>query len=226
MICLVFGLISNLRVFLCPYKHVTLSQQVAMSTLQPTQHSLIHRAISLDDHDAWQLLSDKYSRFIYYILHQFEIDQNDLDDVHQKVMVILMRDLKNYDRSRARFRNWLSMVIRSTCLMHYREKNSLEARQIRIENELINTDNAQTHVIDQYIEKEWKKYVMSLAMDLVKQSYSEDSIRTFELGLQGMSADEISAITGETPNAIYSKRKRLKKSLMEAIKSVIEEIEL
>ena len=108
-----------------------------------------HRAISLDDDDAWQILSDKYSRFIYYILHQFEIDQNDLDDVHQKVMVILMRDLKTYDRSRARFRNWLSMVIRSTCLMHYRERNSLKARQIKIENELISTDPTQEHVIDQ-----------------------------------------------------------------------------
>ena len=141
-------------------------------------------------------------------------------------MVILMRDLKNYDRSRARFRNWLSMVIRSTCLMHYREKNSLKARQIKIENELISTDPTQEHVIDQYIEKEWKKYVISLAMDLVKQSYSKESIKTFQLSLQGMSAEQISAITGESPNAIYSKRKRLKKSLMEAIKSVIEEIEL
>lgn len=196
-----------------------------MSSIQATQYSLISRAIDLDDQDAWNRLYQHYSRFIYYILNELDVESCDIDDVHQQVMLILMRDLNKFDRSKARFRTWLSVIIRSTTLMYYRKKKSLKVKQIRIENEFKDIDHIQEQTLNLYIEKEWKHYVMSLAMERIRKSFSEKSIRTFELGLEGKSAMEICEKTGETVDNVYSNRKRIKKSLLVTIKSVVKEIE-
>jgi RNA polymerase sigma factor (sigma-70 family) len=196
-----------------------------MSSNLSTQYSLIFRAIDLEDEGAWDELYRKYSRFIYYILNEMNVDLSDVDDVHQQVMLVVMRDLKNFDREKARFRTWLSVVIRSTTLMYFRKRDSLKAKQIRISQEFQDVDQLSDEMMDLYIEKEWKYYVMSLAMVRVRKTFTEKSIHIFELGLEGKSAQDISEETGETAANVYSMRKRIKKSLMRAINSVIKEIE-
>ena len=190
-----------------------------------TSHSLLYRAKDLGDEEAWQQLSDHYERFIYYVLRELNVDASDLDDVAQQTLIILMRDLKSYDRERSRFRTWLKQVIRSTALMHFRKRDSQKEKLERFANEQACENAEKSSEIDDFIEAEWELYVTSVAMERVKKSFTGKAMEVLQLDLQGRSTDEISLETGLAVSSVYTLRKRVKKSLLLEVRVVIKELE-
>ncbi|MGJ8673455.1 RNA polymerase sigma factor [Rubritalea sp.] len=194
-------------------------------TSQNTRHSLLRRAIDLNDEDAWNELSKHYERFIYYVLHQLNVNPSDIDDVAQQTLIVLMRDLPKYERERARFRTWLKQVIRSTALMHFRQRDNQQLKVEKFAQNMITSDSEQAPDLDQFIEDEWETYVTNVAMNRVKKGYRGQAIEVFELGLQGLSAEEVAKRTGLTLSSVYTLRKRVKRSLYLEVQAVIKELE-
>ncbi|MFC5050449.1 RNA polymerase sigma factor [Rubritalea spongiae] len=192
---------------------------------QNTRYSLLRRAIDLNDDHAWNELNKHYERFIYYILHQLNVSSSDIDDLAQQTLIILMRDLPKYDRERARFRTWLKQVIRSTALMHFRQRESQQVKMNKFAGDAQLSQQDQTTDIDQYIEEEWETYVTNVAMKRVRKEYRGQAIEVFELGLQGISAQQIAQRTGLTISSVYTLRKRVKRSLFLEVQAVIHELE-
>lgn len=190
-----------------------------------TRHSLLRRAIDLNDDNAWKELNKHYERFIYYILHQLNVNRSDIDDLAQQTLIILMRDLPKYDRERARFRTWLKQVIRSTALMHFRQRNSQQLKIEKLADQSQQQSRIQDPEIDQFIEEEWETYVTNVAMQRVRKEYRGQAIEVFELGLQGKPAKEIAEQTGLTTASVYTLRKRVKRSLYLEVQAVIQELE-
>lgn len=196
-----------------------------MADPHQTRHTLLRRACDVRDERAWVEFVQNYRRFILYILHQVGVAPDDVEDLTQQILLALTRDLPRYDRSRARFRTWLSTVIRNAAMVHFRKQHSQRKHLSVFEGEqsLDLTDRAPE--ITRLIEQEWSTYVANLAMKRVRDVFQGQAIEAFELGLDGLSAAEISERTGLSVSSVYTLRKRVKKRLYLEIRAVASELE-
>jgi len=190
-----------------------------------TRYTLLQRACSLHDEQAWEELVGRYRRFIFHILQEMGVEADDIEDVAQQVFLSLIKDLSSYDQSRARFRTWLSAVIRNAALVYFRKRKSSRER-IRVFGEEQNMDFlTQPSDIDQRIEQEWAAYVANLAMMRVREVFQGQAVEVFELGLDGLSATDIAEKTGLAVASVYTLRKRVKKRLYLEIRAIVAELE-
>lgn len=196
-----------------------------MDNLNQTSYTLLQRACDLHDEAAWVEFADHYLRFIYYILNQMGVGAADVEDVAQQILIMLTRDLGNYDRSKARFRTWLSAVIRNAALVYFRKEKSQQKR-IRVFGEERRVESMdQPSEIDQRIEAEWEEYVAELAMERVRGVFKGQAMTVFELGMEGLSAAEVADQTGLSVASVYTLRKRVKKRLYLEIRALVAELE-
>ncbi|MDA3924027.1 MAG: sigma-70 family RNA polymerase sigma factor [Kiritimatiellae bacterium] len=196
-----------------------------MSEQNQTRYTLLQRACDLHDEQAWEEFVGHYRRFIFYILQEMGVAAGDIEDVAQQVFLSLTKDLSRYDQSRARFRTWLSTVIRNAALVYFRKRKSSRER-IRIFGEEQNMESlAQPSDIDQRIEQEWAAYVANLAMMRVREVFQGQAVEVFELGLDGLSVTDIAEKTGLAVASVYTLRKRVKKRLYLEIRAIVAELE-
>ncbi len=195
-----------------------------MDDAHETSYSLLARALDYDDREAWDRMVSSYDKFIYYLLRKSQINENELDDLRQQVMANLVRDLKKYNRNKGRFRVWFSHLVRSTIQMHYRKRMSEERKAEAYE---LNAGiySQPENEIDTYFTKQWELYLMRLAMDRVKEKYRGQAVEVFELGLDGLSTNEIIAQTGLSEASVYKYKQRVKRSLMIEISFLKQELE-
>lgn len=196
-----------------------------MGEFDHTRYTLLQRACNLNDEEAWEEFVGHYRRFIFYILHEMGVAAGDIEDVAQQVLLSLTKDLPGYDRERARFRTWLSTVIRNAALAHFRKQRNRQSR-IRVFGQEQNIDGQVHHSeIDQRIELEWEAYVANMAMERVRGVFKGQAIEVFELGLDGRSAAEVAEMTGLSVSSVYTLKKRVKKRLYLEIRAIVAELE-
>ncbi|VGO11744.1 hypothetical protein PDESU_00290 [Pontiella desulfatans] len=196
-----------------------------MGEFDQTRYTLLQRACDLHDEQAWEEFVGHYRRFIFYILNELGVAACDIEDVAQQVLLSLTKDLPGYDRARARFRTWLSTVIRNAAFAHFRKQKNRQARISVFGEEQSLEAMAQPSEIDQRIEQEWAAYVANLAMERVKGVFQGQAIEVFELGLDGLPTADIAEKTGLSTASVYTLRKRVKKRLYLEIRALVAELE-
>jgi len=196
-----------------------------VSTTRATRHTLIRRACDTGDQAAWVEFDRIYRRFITFVLRQIGVEKDDIDDVTQQILFTLTRDLPGYDSEKGRFRAWLSAVIRHAALVHLRRRRADQARLGAVVADLSAESSDRESDLDQRIESEWATYVANLAMERIRGQFQGRAIEVFELGLDGVSHEEICARTGLTTASAYTLRKRVKKRLYQEIRALISDLE-
>ncbi len=63
------------------------------------------------DAEAWNLFVQRYGGMIYGWCCRYGLQDVDAQDVTQNVFIALIRHLRNFDRSRGLFRNWLHRIV-------------------------------------------------------------------------------------------------------------------
>lgn len=184
-----------------------------MASNDKTCYTLLQRAVDVGDNEAWSELVEHYRRFIYYVLHRLNVAPDDIEDISQQVLISLTRDLPKYDRSKSRFRAWLSTIIRNNAITHFRQQTSQQRRIDGLKQITLLEDQNKSAEVDELIEKEWAAYIVSQAMARVKKLFKGQAVRAFELSLEGLSSAEIAEKTGLTIASVYTLRKRVKKRL-------------
>ena len=190
-----------------------------------TRHSLLLRACDPQDDEAWCEFEKHYHLFIFHILRHLEVPEDDRADLGQQILVMLTSDLPSYDRSRAKFRTWLSQVIRNRSRQYFRDSNRARKRinsYAEVNDDLFDYESPQ---IDEMIQREWETYVSTLAMKRVKKVFSPRAIEVFESSLDGRSSAQIAQDTGLTVSSVYTLKKRVKKSLILEIRKAVSELE-
>ncbi|MEP4933053.1 RNA polymerase sigma factor [Haloferula sp.] len=192
-----------------------------------TMHTLIRRACDPQDEGAWRDFVEQYRRFILYILREMNVHSDEIEDLSQQILVTLTRDLPGYDRSKGRFRGWLSAVIRHAALSHFSKQRYRKKRMADyIEDREIDWLNGRgASEISTMIEEEWAAYVGKLAMDRVRSAFRGNAVEAYELFLDGHSAAEIATITKLTVSSVYTLRKRVKRRLYLEIRAITAELE-
>lgn len=190
-----------------------------------TRHTLLARACDVGNEHAWSEFVQNYRRFILYILVEIGVAPDDVEDITQQILLALTRDLPRYDRTRARFRTWLSVVIRNAALVHFKKQKSQRVRLEVLKVDPSISPPTPEPEIDQLIETEWSTYIANLAMDRVREVFQGEAIRVFELSLDGHSAATIAEQTKLSIASVYTLKKRVKKRLYLEIRAVAAELE-
>lgn len=166
-----------------------------------------------------------YRRFIFFVLGRMGVEQDDIEDLTQKVFSGLVNSLAGYDRNKASFRTWLSTVIRNTAFAYFKKKKQQEQIQMaQIESQCAPRPEESNNV-EAFIKAEWGVYIASLAMERVRIQFQGKAIEVFEQGLDGVPVEETARRTGLTTASVYTLRKRVKKRLYLEIRSLTRELE-
>lgn len=196
-----------------------------MSQSGNTSYTLLHRALNLNDEEAWVELSKHYYQFICYVLHQIKVNENDIEDIAQQVMMTLTQKLKTFDKEKGKFKSWLSTVIKNAAYMHFRKQSRSLQKAQSSEAAVELAVPYQESELEVIIETEWKKYVSNIAFDRVKQSFRGQAINVFELSITGKSNKEISEETGLALSSVTTLKKRVKRSLLAEVRAVVNDLE-
>jgi len=191
-----------------------------------TSHSLLHRALNLDDQDAWEVLFVNYKRFICSLLIKMNVPPDDVDDLVQSVLLTLSKDLKSYNQNKGKFRNWLAAVVRNHALTHFRSKNAKEGHLEKYTREQeIHYERFEQDSFKAYFDQEWEQYILDVAIDRLKETSSETALKVIDLERQELSVKEIADQTGLSIAAVYKMRDRIRKKVIIQAQQVIQELE-
>lgn len=192
---------------------------------EKTSYTLIARAIDLGDQVAWRELVARYRRFVFYILRELGVRDDDLDDVAQQVLMRLTKDLATYDAGRARFRTWFSRLISNAAFTYFRrcqlERRHFEDVDLSQKESLV----AEAAKVESKIQEEWTLFITHEAMDRVRKCFKGQAMEVFEMGLDGCSATEIAEKTQMSMHSVYTLRKRVKKRLYLEIRALTADLE-
>ena len=182
----------------------------------PTRHSLIEEARSKPDGQAWEELLKHYEPFIDKILLMLGLRGADLEDVRQQVLLKLWRGLDAYrrDDGRARFRNWLSTLIRNTAIDWFRARERGRRHDSLAESVGLDMESPE---IERQIEEEWQKHILAIALQNLRQVFSGKAMRVFSLSLKGESPEEIAASLDLRLESVYVLKTRVKTRLTREI---------
>lgn len=196
----------------------------------PTRHSLIDRVRSNAEAPAWEDLLNYYVPFIDKILLRMGLRGADLEDVRQQVLLKLWKGLQAYARDeesggkRARFRNWLSTLIRNAAIDWFRSQH-----RNHVEIPMPSADDAgwdsEDPEIEGVIEEEWQKHILLLAMWNLRQVFSGKALKVFALSLKGESVESIAASLDLRQESVYVLKTRVKTRLSQEIARLRTELE-
>lgn len=187
------------------------------------------RAKNQDDEAAWEEFVAYYRDFIVMILRKMNLYSVDLDDLTQEVLVRIWKSLPNhiYDQDRAKFRSWLSHVIRNQVLNHIRANQRRDTRHaVATRDESVGgLFTNEEPEIEKIIQQEWEVYVVKLALKNISALFSEGAIKAFTLSVEGKSSAQIAAHLGVKPNSVIKLKNRVKVRLAQEIQHLRNELE-
>lgn len=191
-----------------------------------TRQTLIQRAQDPKDQSAWTDFVSYYEDFIKMVLNKSQISFNDADDLVQDILLRVWKGLPNYEykKEKAKFRTWLSVLIKNTIINHI-AKSKRKGRDKKVElNDEAYFKMSESDLED-VIASEWVNYLTGKAMEKVKESFSGNAVEVFTLSLQGKSARQIAEQLDMTEDSIFVLRSRVKSRLKKEIQNLKQEIE-
>lgn len=170
------------------------------------------RAKNQDDDAAWEEFVSYYREFILMVLNQMSLHSVDVDDLVQDILVKIWKSLPNhiYDKDRARFRTWLSRLIRNQVLDHVRAgQRRLKKHAAAVEDEAVeNAPMITEPEVGKIIQSEWEVYIVQLALNNISALFSERAIEAFSMSMDGKSTAQIAEKLGVKPNSVIKLKNR------------------
>jgi RNA polymerase sigma-70 factor (ECF subfamily) len=168
--------------------------------------------------EAWIEFDARYGDLIVGYARRCGLQLIDAEDIRQQVMIGLASALPGFDYapSRGRFRTYLGRAVRHAVSRYLaRHKDAADVlSHCTLEGVAGGEVDAES---DALWEQEWVDHHCRRAMQVLRESHSQDGIRVFEQLLAGQSISDIAASTGLTPEAIRKTKQRIKDRLKEIV---------
>jgi RNA polymerase sigma factor (sigma-70 family) len=188
-----------------------------------TRQTLLMRAKNPDDQVAWEEFVSYYKSFLKVVIYKINPSTSLSEDFLQAVLLEIWRSLPRFevDAERAKFRTWLSTLVRNTVLNQIKK----EQKQNKIRQELEPQVDPNQAELDQMVQKEWELHISRLALENISQRFTGKAMDVFKLSLKGKSIDAICSELSITPESAYTLKNRVKKYLVREIKRLRTELE-
>jgi RNA polymerase sigma-70 factor (ECF subfamily) len=173
-----------------------------------TRRSLLHRLSDPPEREAaWQEFLDLYAKLVYRFILRHGINTADAEVLTQEVLIKVWRSLGTY-AGQGPFRSWLQRMARNCVCDYWRQQprdrasgNPAAAEQLE-------------GVADPHWEEDWHDHLYQLACDRVRKQVQSSHWRAFcEFALEGHSAKEVEALTGERASYVPVIKARVQKRL-------------
>lgn len=177
-----------------------------------TQATLLERLREGGDRLAWDEFFHRYWPPVYALARRRGCSEHTAEEVVQDVMLAVFehRDVYQYDRTRGRFRDWLSAVTRNKVA----ERRRRPAERIRAAggdgaSEAVEPE-AHEASPDAAFDAAFENSLLAALLDVVRREMNPRAYLAFELlTLAELPGAQVARITGLTRNAVYKARKRV-----------------
>ena len=193
-----------------------------------TRLTLLERVKNSSDEAAWVEFENYYRKFIQMVLRQMKLRQDDLEDLTQDVLLQIWKKIPEleYDETRARFRTWMTVLIRNKVIDHYRKEQSHSRKQEMIMNEsgsLIPIISESE--LDKIFQREWESHIVALAMERISLHFSNKAMQAFQMSMDRIPYVTIADELGIKENTVAQLKKRVKSRLIKEINRLKEDLE-
>ena len=193
--------------------------------MNQTRQTLIERLRDKYDQESWQTFTQIYQRYIYVVIRRMNVSHSETEDLVQEILFKIWNKLPEFDYNpnKARFRTWLSTVVKNRVITYIRSSQSHSNKIDKASQEP--RKNYSDHDIDDIMHKEWESYITNMAMNRIKQNFPGQAIEVFEMTLEGKSVSDIAQELGLKENSVYKSKNRVKARLIEEIKALRQDLE-
>lgn len=196
--------------------------------LYNTRQTLICRIQDRGDDEAWEEFLQIYRRYIYAIIRNMNISEDDADDLVQLVTIKLLESCSKQDLAQIRrFRSWLSTLTRN-CVIDFIRKRSLEVERFEAaakEDAMAYLKDIRLPDVERIAEKEWGVHISNMALDNIRPLFSGKAIKVFQLSLDGMDVSRIAQKMELKENSVYRLKNRVKARLITEVAELRKELE-
>lgn len=187
-----------------------------------TRKTLLQRAQDQDDPEAWDEFVFYYHDFLKMVLTKMNFNQSDIEDAIQEVLIKLWKALPKFStEGPAKFRTWMSRIIRNSAIDYLRKHNKHKDEDIT-DHDLSVIEEPE---IEDYIQEEWEVHIIALALNTIKPLFSENAMEVFQMAMKNKATDEIAETLGITPNAALKLKNRVKHRMVQEINSLRQKLE-
>jgi len=181
-----------------------------------TRITLIERVKNPDDETSWEDFISIYKGYIYTIIRNMNISEYDAEDITQQVTLKLWKKLPEMDLTKiTRFRSWLSVTTKN-CVIDFIRKRTSDAQRL----EKVKRDYTLTYLKTislpentNNMEREWRIYLVNLALTKISPLFSGHAITVFRLSLSGMDAEAIAQKLNIKKKSVHRLKLRVKNRL-------------
>lgn len=179
-----------------------------------TNHTLLQKMRDGDE-TSWILFKKFYSPLIATRGKDYKLDPTEIDQLIQDVLVACFQEhvLKNYDKSKGHFRDYLRTITSR------KAKDIIDSRP-----KLKSIDNLDSDIMQDkdafevQWDSEWKDFITEKAMEELRESLDSNDLMAFDMYVnQGRPPEEVAGIFGITVNQVYLLRSRIVKKLKATI---------
>jgi RNA polymerase sigma-70 factor (ECF subfamily) len=195
--------------------------------LRPTDDSALLARAQSGDMSGFEALVEKHKHRVYALALRMTNSDADAAEVAQEAFLAAFRNLKEF-RGDAQFGSWVHRIAANFSLMRLRKrKAAAETLESTLEAEP--TFNERGSLLDSV--SDWRDAEndaldaeLRLAIESATASLGDEHRQVFVLrDLEGLSYEEISALTGDSVGAIKSRLHRARLALRSAIDRFYEE---
>ena len=182
-----------------------------------TRGTLIQRMQIDRDDQSWEEFYLIYSRYLYVVIRNMNINHHDCEDLLQQVLLKAWKGLPTFDYQpdKHRFRSWLYTITKNSVRSFVVKKSTQmsKAGDSADQDLKIYLSHIEEAEIDKIASREWENYIANLAFENIQSKFQPHVIKAFELCIEGLSCEEASTQLDIPVNTIHVYKKRVQAAL-------------
>lgn len=182
-----------------------------------TSLTWLGRMVATPNGADWQQLAHIYPPLLHAWLHRAGVPASDRDDLVQEVLVVVVRQVKEFDhRGRGAFRAWLRGILANHIRKYFRDRDVPVAFDLEQFGRLDTT-------ISQQWDRDHDAFLVSKAMAASEGDFAPATWRAFRMStLDGQSAANVASALGLSVNSVLLARSRVLKRLRAELAGLVE----
>ena len=198
-----------------------------MTSIPPTQLTLLVRIRDAGDQEAWGRFVDLYAPLVYGFLRKRGLQDADSADLTQDVLRQVALAVKSlvYDAKRGSFRSWLFTVVQNRLTDHWRKEGIREQGTGDTDAQRQLNNIPQSDGLDASAEwnADYERQLFHFAANTVKQDFTPVTWQAFWLtSVEGMRGKDVAEQLGLSVAAVYLAKGRVMTRLKDQIRMLID----